>query len=60
MFNCRPLESNVIESRIEDLRNKLNCLICNNKLTDDVVIRYSEELDKLILKYIYINKQFTN
>ncbi|SFA92238.1 aspartyl-phosphate phosphatase Spo0E family protein [Clostridium frigidicarnis] len=60
MFNSSCVESRLIESRIEDLRNKLNSLTCNNRLTDDIVIQYSEELDELIVKYLTCTKKYTN
>lgn len=60
MFNSSCVESRLIKSRIEDLRNKLNSLTCNNMLTDDIVIQYSEELDELIVKYLTCTKKYTN
>lgn len=60
MFNASCVESRLIKSRIEDLRNKLNSLTCNNRLTDDIVIQYSEELDELIVKYLTCTKKYNN
>ncbi|WP_084315286.1 aspartyl-phosphate phosphatase Spo0E family protein [Clostridium hydrogeniformans] len=45
------IERYSIERKIEDLRGKLNTLTCSNRLTDDIVIQYSEELDELIVEY---------
>lgn len=49
----------VLVSRIEDLRNKLYQLILYRSLTDDKVVTYSQELDKLLVKYHNAQKLLT-
>ncbi|MBP2031750.1 hypothetical protein J2Z42_000415 [Clostridium algifaecis] len=45
-INLKTLEINIIQSR-ENLYKAMK----NNNLTDEKVVKYSEELDKLILEY---------
>ncbi|MEW8957184.1 Spo0E family sporulation regulatory protein-aspartic acid phosphatase [Clostridium sp.] len=54
------LERYSIERKIEDLRCELNSLTCSNRLTDDIVIQYSEELDELIVQYFNLMTKFCN
>lgn len=41
----------VLVNEIDELRNKLYQLILNKALTDSEVVTYSQELDKLLVKY---------
>lgn len=42
---------NNLENEIEDMKVTLNYILLNKSLTDDLVVSYSQKLDKLIVKY---------
>lgn len=42
--------------QIETMRKKLNQVASQHKLSDDEVIRISQELDRLILEYIRLRR----
>lgn len=44
----------IVEEKIESLRQILYSLLSSRKLTDHMVVVYSQELDKLIVEYEHL------
>ncbi|MDP4143093.1 MAG: aspartyl-phosphate phosphatase Spo0E family protein [Bacillota bacterium] len=51
---------NILNYRIESLRESLHNLICNNELTDSNVVLCSQELDKLLVKYEMLKSTYNH
>ncbi len=45
------MEKHILEAEIESLKNDLYKLLSTKKPTDNIVVKCSETLDKLIVKY---------
>lgn len=50
-YGGRIMNSIPLSIQIDLMKFQLNSLILNNSLTDEVVIYFSQKLDKLIVKY---------
>jgi hypothetical protein len=46
----------ILSKEIDKLRSKLYQLILSKSLTDNEVVNYSQELDKLLVKYHNVRK----
>ncbi|AYD40276.1 aspartyl-phosphate phosphatase Spo0E family protein [Clostridium fermenticellae] len=45
------LELNIIDKKINNMREVLYNLLDDNELTNEIVVNYSQKLDNLILEY---------
>ena len=50
-YGGRIMNTIPLSIQIDIMKFQLNSLILNNSLTDEVVVYYSQKLDKLIVKY---------